>query len=563
MPSIFLYLLKLSIGLGFVWGFYQLLLRRLTFYHWNRWYLLGYSFLCCFIPLIDVGAAVERGGEPLMVQLIPSIGGRAVVLGGSRPAGIGLWDIVFVLMGAGAGFLLIRLVVRWLSLRRVRLGARLIERDGIRIYEVEGRIAPFSFGRGIYINPRLHTEREWADIILHEYVHIRQRHSLDILFAELICIVNWYNPFAWLIRHSIRQNLEFVADQKVLGSGVDRKGYQYHLLKVVGDPAYRLANNFNFDWTKSSCTRSVQTLMVWGQKIIFRQFFDPIQSSLKKRIIMMNKIKSARVHLVKFLFILPLLGVLLVAFRNRHEKAVLVKPKHPDVKEEVVTMMQRAVLPALAGTGGVKPYAVGVKAIEADTTKPVVGDIIGPSAMLKDTLWAFPPNALFVVDGEIKPAGFSRDSIDPAKIYSVDVVKGEQALKYYGDKGGCGVVVISTKAFMDKHRVIRIGVPPDSAHMPLFIVDGVEMPHHAAPLENINPNDIESISVVKDAAARAIYGEKGKNGVILITMKKKTSYMPKMTIYEKDGPMSLIADTIKTKVNGASVVITADKQAEH
>jgi hypothetical protein len=111
---------------------------------------------------------------------------------------------------------------------------------------------------------------------------------VDILFAELLCIVNWYNPFVWLMRYSIRQNLEFAADRKVLGSGVDKKGYQYHLLKVVGDPGYRLANNFNF-------------------------------SSLKKRIIMMNKIKSARLHLVKFLFILPLLGVLLVAFRSKYD----------------------------------------------------------------------------------------------------------------------------------------------------------------------------------------------------------------------------------------------------
>jgi len=105
--------------------------------------------------------------------------------------------------------------------------------------------------------------------------------------AELMCMLNWYNPFCWLIRWSIRQNLEFIADQQVLGKGVDRKGYQYHLLKVIGEPRYRLANNFNI-------------------------------SSLKKRIIMMNKIGSARLHLLKFLFVLPLAGLLLVAFRDKH-----------------------------------------------------------------------------------------------------------------------------------------------------------------------------------------------------------------------------------------------------
>src|SRR6185437_6667061 len=70
--------------------------------------------------------------------------------------------------------------------------------------------------------------------------------------------------------------------------GVDKKAYQYHLLRVVGQSSYRLANNFNF-------------------------------SSLKKRIIMMNKMRSARLHLLRFLFILPLVAVLLVAFRDRYD----------------------------------------------------------------------------------------------------------------------------------------------------------------------------------------------------------------------------------------------------
>ena len=531
MPSTFLYFLKLSIGLGFVWGFYQVFLRRLTFYEWNRWYLLGYSLLCCFIPMIDVGPVVGAGGEPAMVQLIPTIGARAIVLGASRPAGIGLWDLVSILMVAGAGFLLVRLVVRWLSLRRVRLGARLTEQDGIKIYQVDEAITPFSFGRGIYINPRLHTEREWADIILHEYVHIRQRHSVDVLLTELLCIVNWYNPFVWLMRCSIRQNLEFVADQKVLGSGVDRKGYQYHLLKVVGDPAYRLANNFNF-------------------------------SSLKKRIIMMNKIKSARLHLVKFLFILPLLGVLLVAFRSRYEKAVQAKPQHLDVDMVVEKMMQRAVLPALAGTGRGKSYAVGVKAIAADTTKPQIGVVAESSKILKDSIRGVPANTLFVVNGEIKSPGFSVDSIDAAQIYSMNILKGNEALQFYGEKGKNGVIVISTKDFMYSHMIIHFGRPLDAAHQPLYVIDGVIMSDSDV-LSKIKPDDIESVSVVKDAAARAIYGEKAKNGVIIITMKKKTSYQPKMTIYRKDGPMSMMADTIRTMVNGESVVITADKLAEH
>src|SRR4030095_867538 len=93
---------------------------------------------------------------------------------------------------------------------------------------------------------------------------------------------------AWLLRSSIRQNLEFIADHKVLEKGVDRKQYQYLLLKVIGNNHFSIAQKFNF-------------------------------SSLKKRIVMMNKLRSAKLNLTRFLFILPLLAVVLIAFRQKQK----------------------------------------------------------------------------------------------------------------------------------------------------------------------------------------------------------------------------------------------------
>jgi beta-lactamase regulating signal transducer with metallopeptidase domain len=296
MPVIPLFLFKLSVSLAAVWCFYQVVLRRLTFYKLNRWYLGGYVLVSFLIAFIDIGPMIPEGpaGEPSVIQYIPTIGGlpaggvsmgRASV--SEHGAGVPVWTVALLILALGAALLLLRSAVRWVSLVRLRRGAQLIEGEGVRIYQVDQPIIPFSFGSAIYINQRLHSEKEWEDIILHEYVHIRQKHTGDILLAELLCILNWYNPFAWLLRHSIRQNLEFIADQQVLDNGVDRKGYQYHLLKVVGEPRFRLANNFNF-------------------------------SSLKKRIIMMNKMRSAKAHLLKLLFLLPLVAVLLLAFRNKY-----------------------------------------------------------------------------------------------------------------------------------------------------------------------------------------------------------------------------------------------------
>ena len=157
----------------------------------------------------------------------------------------------------------------------------------MKLYHVNKKIIPFSFGNAIYLNRCLHSNEELKEIIIHEFVHLRQKHSIDILIAETLCIINWYNPFAWLIRKAIRQNLEFIADRQVIENGTDKKQYQYLLLKVFGTSQFSIANQFNF-------------------------------SSLKKRIAMMNKMKSARMHLTKFLFVLPVLTVVLVAFRKQN-----------------------------------------------------------------------------------------------------------------------------------------------------------------------------------------------------------------------------------------------------
>ncbi|MES1161050.1 MAG: M56 family metallopeptidase, partial [Bacteroidota bacterium] len=233
-----LYLLKLSVSLSVIWLFYQLMLRRLTFYNLNRWYLLGYSLLSFIIPLIDIGAFLEKDGiqDAVVIQYIPVIGGYQKKVAAADPGFFSRLDFLNILMGillTGSVILLARLLSRWLSLRRVRAHARLISEDGIKIFQVDQLILPFSFANANYSNQQLHTEKEYSAIILHEYVHIRQKHTVDMLLSEGVCILNWYNPFAWLIRYSIRQNLEFIADRKVLENGMDRKGYQYHLLQVV------------------------------------------------------------------------------------------------------------------------------------------------------------------------------------------------------------------------------------------------------------------------------------------------------------------------------------------
>ncbi|HEX2532572.1 MAG TPA: M56 family metallopeptidase [Chitinophagaceae bacterium] len=290
MPLLFVYLLKLSLCLAMVYGFYHFVLRRLTFYQWNRWYLLGYSFASFFLPLVNLTPVLQaRALETSPItRLVPLVEGYAapVTLQAAAPTpGFPVWAVLAGLLLAGMVFLAARLGLQYLSFLRLKRKAVLLSDEGVRIYHLEEGIAPFSFGNAIFLNQGLHEEGELKEILLHEFIHVRERHTVDILFCEALCLLNWFNPFAWLVRSAVRQNLEYIADSRVLQKGMDKKQYQYLLLKVMGETPLRMAPRFNF-------------------------------SSLKKRMIMMNKTASARIHLTRFLFLLPLCAVLLLAFRK-------------------------------------------------------------------------------------------------------------------------------------------------------------------------------------------------------------------------------------------------------
>lgn len=313
------YILKLSISLAVVYGFYWLLLRRLTFYTLNRWYLVVYSLFCFVIPCINVFTLFSQPAlqQSVLVSYIPVIGaGEASQV--AKTTALSPVQIAMAIMVLGMLCMAVRLLIQYYSLYKMRSKAVLLYDSNVKLYHVDAPVIPFSFGKAIYLNQHQHSEHELKDIIQHEFIHVKQRHSFDIIYSELLCIVNWYNPFAWLLKKDIRQNLEFIADQQVLQTGLDRKQYQYLLLKVVGINSFSIASNFNF-------------------------------SSLKKRIAMMNKAKTAKVHVLRFLFILPLLVVVLLAFRNtarKQQPAVtqgLITDTVPQLKRDTLKLTRREI----------------------------------------------------------------------------------------------------------------------------------------------------------------------------------------------------------------------------
>ncbi|MBI1342161.1 MAG: TonB-dependent receptor plug domain-containing protein [Terrimonas sp.] len=513
MPLLFSYIIKLSISLAVIYIFYSLILRRLTFYHWNRLFLLGYTVFCFFIPLVNISPVLQKNelADLNLVGIIPSFDQLSTPLLPSADSGLPrTWQLFLWIGVIGVLVLTLRLLIQFLSYTRLKATARLIPGKGVRIYQVDKDIIPFSFGSSIFINTTLHTEDELQEVIRHEFVHVSQRHSIDIIWSEILCILNWYNPFVWLLRKSIRQNLEFIADQQVVKNGIDKKKYQYLLLKVIGNNAFSIANQFNF-------------------------------STLKKRIAMMNKNRTPRVHLFRFLFLLPVVVFMLLAFRNTanrdplpvefhqqeslHEADTTPAPSVPPPPPPLVLKPNtKGHVITIADNNGESVVIIKdqknkiIKAIQLEEWNrnekyftDRYGPIPPPPPPVKPVAKIRPVQPpLYIIDGKPMKEGKSvDDAIKPEEIERVDVLKGESAVKKYGPKGENGVIEITSK------QSLSLG-----DFSGLVIIDGKELPKNQK-LEAIisSPDEIESMNVLKGDKAVLKYGERGRNGVIEITIK--------------------------------------------
>jgi beta-lactamase regulating signal transducer with metallopeptidase domain len=313
MSTFFEYMLKVSLCYGVVYLFYFLLLQRFTHYAGNRVFLLASSVLAFFIPLmrIDFFIAPQTLNATSFINSIPSVNVTAAKNIFIPEDGFSTATYILpALFVTGVIVCSAHFFIQLLSFKKIKSGAVFInETSGIKLYHLNMNIIPFSFGNAVYLNKELHLEEELKEIIQHESVHVHQKHTIDILVAQIVCILNWYNPFAWLIKHAIKQNLEFLADEGVIKNGTDKKSYQYLLAKVTGNSPLSIASNFNF-------------------------------SSLKKRIYMMNKSKTSKKHLLKFLFVLPVIAFMILSFRDTNSKEKNENSTNAFIKEETFKLSE-------------------------------------------------------------------------------------------------------------------------------------------------------------------------------------------------------------------------------
>ena len=288
MAPEWIYLLKANVGIALFYAFYKLFCQRDTFFQWRRFALLSFLGISFIYPLLNIQDWVKE--QPAMYELADYYATWMATeeITATTPVVIdapqlpSLLTIGIYLYYIGVIVMSFRFIVQLFSVLRMRWkGTRSIV-DGQRIISIPTEADPFSFFGWIFLYlPGLKDESR-EEILKHEQTHARQWHSMDVILCELINIVCWFNPFAWLIKTEIRLNLEYLADNKVAETTSDCKLYQYHLLNLVNKNVQTgLCNNFNV-------------------------------SHLKRRIMMMNKKRTHTIGRIKYALFAPLAGALLL-----------------------------------------------------------------------------------------------------------------------------------------------------------------------------------------------------------------------------------------------------------
>ena len=280
-----LYYLKINIALAVFYIFYRLMFEKDTFLVWRRFLLMFFPIIAIIFPLISIQKFIEpesyiAGLSGFYSQILPEIEVKA------EQVGINWGEIarqsLYFVIAAGWIALSVRFVYKFLFLINLALKCHKTNINDTEVCLLPSYSGPFSFFNNIFIYPKAHSENELEEILLHEKAHVAQYHTIDVLIAEIVTIICWINPFAWLLKREVRDNLEYLADRKVLLSGIDSKSYQYHLLGLsYNKAAANLYNSFNV-------------------------------LSVKNRIIMMNKKPSKRIEKAKRLLLLPLIGFMLL-----------------------------------------------------------------------------------------------------------------------------------------------------------------------------------------------------------------------------------------------------------
>ncbi len=547
MESYLVYIGKSAVAAGAFYLVFLLLFQNKKQFLFNRIYLPVSMVLSFVIPLITF--TTIKYVEPVQLVSFNSIAflPNESVTTATQQFVFEWYHYLFglyILMGTG---FLLNLILGHLKALHIIKNSKTKTLFKTKVNVTKRDVHPFSFFNKIVVSERNLSSHNLEVIVSHEKIHVEERHTLDILFAEILFLFQWFNPFAWLLKDAIKNNLEYKTDNRVI--------------QKFNAENYQLA------------------MVALADKKGVAPFLTALNGSqLKNRIIMMKKKKENKYAFLKQLIVLPLLAILIMGLSNKEVKTEVVQKKN--IKSEIVQSAERKVESLNAN------FAINKKKYDENAPEQVLGAAIksvGKSKALtatkmseqqnrpvfksnsfKDSVYAAPdklpqfpggePELKKFISKNVKYPIMAQESGIKGKVFvtfiinekgkvinphisrSVDPLLDKEALRVVnllpdwepGEKDGKSVAVPYTVPITFYLLEITSTVVNTE---PLYIVDGKEVEN----VDEIDPDNIESVSVLKNKSAILVYGEKGKNGAVLITTRKHKTFDTSDKIVIVDG----------------------------
>ena len=279
-------MLKVSAGTTLFYLCYLLLFRKETFYLRNRIFLIVTFILPAVFPLIKIPVLKNSVAPSVALNTFDNVNYSQNSFTAAIPSTINTFDynrlfewIYFTV----AAILCLRIIISLIATYRIIKKGHLNNKQFPRVVISDNHVPPFSFFPYAVIPAEDYKSGNYKDLLDHEFAHLRQGHTFDLLLSEFFIAFQWFNPIVWLIKRSVILNHEYLADYITLRSSRNVKDYQYRLLNFQsGLKNISLAHSFN--------------------------------SLIKNRIIMINKKPTLRYARLKNVLILPLVAFVVYAF---------------------------------------------------------------------------------------------------------------------------------------------------------------------------------------------------------------------------------------------------------
>lgn len=418
MTAFAFYLLKVIICSGVLFLYYHLALRNKLFHQWNRFYLLAAIVISLLAPVVQVTImhqADESAKAIQMLQVFQSADGylEAVTISGRPSISTDQWLMMGYIIVSGV--FLITVLLSFQKIISILRSHSVQWIKTIKFVNTRAQGTPFSFFNFIFWNEDIDIQTETGQQIFeHELVHVKEKHTIDKLFVQLVLIVFWCNPFFWLIRRELKIIHEFIADKKAVGEHGTAA-----LAAMILNSSY--PSHFNS---------------------LTNQFF---QTSIKRRIAMLAKIQNPRINYLSRILALSIIVFTVLAFTIRTKKVAVGQSQLEEPLGHTLDQQKTENNPV----DTVPQKQVVVKEVTLEDPNASKRDTGKNSNFLGSDL-INPP--LFILDGK----EVTREEVNrllASGVESISVLKAQAATEKYGQKGSNGVVEITSKSYIKVKEV--------------------------------------------------------------------------------------------------------------